>query len=385
MRRLFLALADRGYAWGVRPLIFRAPAQTAHMRMMRWLALADRMPALSRMLAGVRGLLMEARPVTVGGVVLDTPLILAAGLVKGHGFADEDAALAAVARGENIMPGWRTIPALAGPVEFGSFTRWPRLGNPGTVMWRDVQTRSTQNRVGLKNPGVHAAAAFLAARRDSLPEVFGINIAVSPGVVDPDRQTEEVLAGLRAFVERGVRPAWFTLNLSCPNTEDDPGGHQTASLTEQLCGAAVGYLRTVEAQTGGAIPLWVKVGPGLDERQYQILMRVFEAVGVQAVVATNTLAMPTPEDASLAAGVGGGTLHAHAVAAARALAAAGSEAVHVVGCGGVLDGETCRDFARLGVRAVQYWSALVYRGPLAAALIAAECAQYEGAKDGTHE
>ncbi len=131
--------------------------------------------------------------------------------------------------GRNIIPGWRCVPRLVGLVEFGSFTRWPRLGNPGVVVWRDVPTRSTQNRVGLRNPGALAAAEFLAARTKPIcPPQFGINIAVSPGVDDPDQQTDEVLAALAAFVERGVYPAWFTLNLSCPNTEDDPTGNQTA-------------------------------------------------------------------------------------------------------------------------------------------------------------
>ncbi len=44
----------------------------------------------------------------------------------------------------------------------------------------------------------------------------------------------------------------------------------------------------------------------------------------------------------------------------------------VIGCGGVLDGAAYNDFARVGVPAVQYWSALIYRGPLAAAVIRAE-------------
>jgi dihydroorotate dehydrogenase len=44
----------------------------------------------------------------------------------------------------------------------------------------------------------------------------------------------------------------------------------------------------------------------------------------------------------------------------------------VVGCGGVLDKPSWLAFSRIGVRAVQYWSALVYRGPLAAALIVNE-------------
>ncbi|MBN2471053.1 MAG: hypothetical protein JXN59_10035 [Anaerolineae bacterium] len=367
LRQALLMINRVGYAGLLRPLIFRRSAEEAHTRTMRLLAWADRQAGLCALLAAVRRVMMPPAPVEIGGVTLPGSLILAAGLVKGDGFLHEESALTAVQRGRDIMPGWRAIPAMAGLVEFGSFTRWPRMGNPGTVLWRDAATTSTQNRVGLKNPGVLAAAAFLAARRHSLPPQFGINIAVSPGVSDPAQQAAEVLAGLRAFITAGVIPTWFTLNLSCPNTEDDPGGHQTAELAAQVCGAAVGCLR----QEAGDVPLWVKVSPGLGAEQYAALMDVFARVGVRAVIATNTLAMPTPDDPALAAGVGGGLLHAHALAAVRELRAAGGP-VDVIGCGGVLDGATFQAFTAAGAPVAQYWSALVYRGPFAAALIQAE-------------
>jgi dihydroorotate dehydrogenase len=376
MRAAFLRASDAAYTRLLRPLIFRSSAQTAHERMMRLLRMADRWftPALGT----IHRLTFADSPVTVGGVTLPAPLILAAGLVKGEGFASEDDALAAVRAGRNIIPGWRSIPRLVGPVEFGSFTRWPRLGNPGVVVWRDVPTRSTQNRVGLRNPGAWAAAAFLAAHKADLPPVFGINIAVSPGVDDPGQQTDEVLAALAAFVERGVFPAWFTLNLSCPNTEDDPTGYQTADGARQLCAAAIsmlgrGVLQYAPTRLGGEvnIPLWVKLGPNLSPEQYRALMAVFAETGVRAVVATNTLPQPTPADATVTAGVGGGRLHAHALRTAAALVQE-KTAVDVIGCGGVLDGSTFRAYTSLGITAVQYWSALVYRGPLAAALITYE-------------
>jgi dihydroorotate dehydrogenase len=145
---------------------------------------------------------------SVGGVDLPFSLILAAGWVKGDGFSSEEEALDAVAAGRNIIPGWRSMPALVGPVEFGSFTRWPRMGNLGTVLWRDVPTRSTQNRVGLKNPGAKAAATFLSQCRGNLPPCFGINIAVSPGVADPSQERHEVLESLDTFLQRGIFPSW---------------------------------------------------------------------------------------------------------------------------------------------------------------------------------
>jgi dihydroorotate dehydrogenase len=271
-------------------------------------------------------------------------------------------------RGENIIPGWRSLPRLVGPVEIGSFTRWPRAGNPGVVVWRDAPTQSTQNRVGLKNPGARAAAAFLARGRHNLPRVYGINIAVSPGVDDPAQEQSEIVAALDAFLSLGIVPSWFTLNLSCPNTEDDPTGRQTEDRTRLAVRAALACI-------GGAAPLWVKLGPDLSREQYCALLRALADEGARAVIATNTLGQPAPDGSGLLAGVGGGRLHQRALEVAALLAGeiqSRGYPLDVIGCGGVLDGRTWAAFSQIGVRAVQYWSALVYRGPLAAALIANE-------------
>ena len=45
-----------------------------------------------------------------------------------------------------------------------------------------------------------------------------------------------------------------------------------------------------------------------------------------------------------------------------------------MGCGGVLDGSGYEIFRDRGAAAVQYWSALVFRGPTAPALILSEAA-----------
>lgn len=353
-----IQLIDRLYRLTL-PLTLRTDAQTAHHRFIEALRLADENPAAVWLAETIGRLTAPHDPVYVGGVALPHPFILSAGLVKGDGFTDENAALETISRAQNIIPGWRVIPALVGAVEFGSFTRYPRMGNPGTVMWRDAATQSTQNRIGLRNPGAHAAAEFL--RWHPLPPVFGVNIAVSPGVDDPAQEKQEALEAVAAFTSRGITPSWFTLNLSCPNTEDDPRGNQTAYKARDLCGALV--------DAAGDMPLWVKVGPCLSDAQYGALMTAFAETGVRAVIATNTRPEPTP-DGSATAGVGGGALRESAVAAVKALITARGDApVDVIACGGVLDGECYQTYRKLGAGAVQYYSALIYRSPLAAAII----------------
>ncbi len=360
-----------------RPLIFRQSAQEAHQRVMDLLARMDSNPAMFSAMQMVNKLAFQKYGMSVGGVRLPHPFILAAGFVKGIGFADEKAALAAIKLGINLIPGWRTMPALVGPVEFGSFTRYPRIGNTGVVIWRDPKTFSTQNRVGLKNPGAVAAAAFLSVNKNALPPIFGINIAVSPGVSDPDEEKTHVIEAINAFIARGVYPTWFTLNLSCPNTEDDPEGNQTERGARELCGAVTEHLVNAKAETGREFPLWVKVSPNLSSEQYAVLMRAFHETGVKAVIATNTLPAPSPNDAQVTAGVGGGRLHQAAVQATHILASEAQKhayAVDVIGCGGVQDPQSHRNFVSAGAKAVQYWSSMIYRGPLVAALILNEVA-----------
>ena len=49
----------------------------------------------------------------------------------------------------------------------------------------------------------------------------------------------------------------------------------------------------------------------------------------------------------------------------------------MIACGGILDGASFRQYLDLGVEAGQYWSALVYRGPFAAAIIESELAEHD--------
>ena len=369
-RRFLLSGYDVLYKLIVRPLLFSVSSAVSHALLIRFLRWCDHSLLLVFLFSLLRLMTMRSINFVAGNVKLAHPLIVAAGLVKGDGFASEDEAWRALQNGDNIIAGWRSVPALLGAVEFGSFTRYPRLGNSGTVLWRDVSTQSTQNRVGLKNPGALAAAEFLAQRRHQLPKVFGINLAVSPQTL-LEQEALDLKASLEAFLRRHVVPSWFTLNLSCPNTEDDPQCHQTAETAERLCAVMLDTLRSYNLD----VPLWVKISPNLSTQQLEALMRVFTELGVSAVVATNTLPCPAPDLPDVTAGIGGGRLFPAAYKTVQHLvhiATKYEDPPDIIACGGIIDGRSYRAYQMLGVRAAQYWSALVYRGLLAAALIESE-------------
>jgi dihydroorotate dehydrogenase len=367
-----MVLSAYRLAWRPAAVLVRGrDAEVGHARtvaLMRRADGSDRLLTLARL---VNRVAFPARPTEVGGVTLPHPVVVAAGLVKGDGYATEAEAMAAVQRGRDIVPGWRSVPALIGAVEFGSFTRHPRPGNLGRVLWRDDATRSMQNRVGLRNPGASAAAAYLRSVAPRLPAVWGVNLAVSPGVDDVEQAALELGEAASAFQEafegQVHPPAWYTLNLSCPNTADDPHGRQSEALAGRLAAALHG---TVSA------PVWAKIGPDLSERQLEGLVSAFVGAGVRAVVATNTVARPTPHRDAVA-GISGARLRPLALATVTrlaAIAASRSADLDIVGSGGILSGAHLRAFQAAGARAVMLYSALVFRGPLAGALVLREAA-----------
>ncbi len=350
----------------LRRFLFALPPDEAHRMVIGRLAALDRHPGLCDAAARYR----ERRSLLggrVGRVILDSPLILAAGLVKGEGFLTEDEAMGAVAAGRNIIPGWRSAGALLGPVEMGTFTPRPRLGNQGQVLWRHTEAQSLLNRVGLRNPGAAAAAAFLGERSEGLPDVYGISIASDPDQADPARRVEEAAEAVRYFAEAGVRPSWTTVNVSCPNVDQ---GYDLSSLPGE-----VGDLcRAVRAELWGASPLWVKVAPDVGRGRYGSIAQAAVEGGAEAIVATNT-APGRLSGTEIGVGVGGASLHGLALEVVEELDSFRTESgteFEIVGCGGVLDGQSYRDFLDRGAAAVQYWSALVFRGPTAPALILAE-------------
>ena len=342
----------------------RKPPEQAHESALRHLRFLDKHP---RLLAAVASRFpKESWPVEAGGVQLDNPLILAAGLVKGEGFASETEAMDAVRQGRNIIPGWRSVPAIAGAVEMGSFTPASRLGNSGTVLWRDAEHRILYNRIGLRNPGTRAAAAFLGERQTELPATYGISFAADPDETDLQQKCESIAEAAKHFISAGLRPSWVTVNLSCPNT--DPAiqtSTEPPSHAKAICDA-------VKQELPAEIPLWAKVGSDLPEAVYQELAQALAEAGAKAIVAVNTATRKVPQSSptETQAGMGGALLRPEALRAVAALASASN--IDIIGCGGIFNGSDLQAFQNAGAKAAQYWSALVFRGPNAATLIARE-------------
>lgn len=363
LRSLILAVYRCKFAL-LRYSLFRVQANTAHELIQDLFERWDQNDLLQGLLRRIGNFLRPQAAVTVGGVELPQPFMLAAGWCKGEGYDNEVQALGTVVRDGNLLPGWRTLPHLAGAVEFGSYTRWPRQGNQGRTLFRYPAARGLGNRIGLRNAGIRAVASFLALHRDQLPPVWGINLASTPGEDDPATLRREIGESLAYLEDARLTPSWLTLNVSCPTGEEAADLKQTVEpLTAVLEGA--------RAAVPGSLPLWLKVSPCLTARQYEQILLLAVQFGVRAIVATNTRQERDAAD-GFHWGASGGLLTDDAWDALRKLVTLKrlhQASLDIVACGGIRHGRDVARLRPLQVNAWQYHTAMIYRGPLAGVLI----------------
>lgn len=334
------------YSRACRPGPDREAAYRAKL-LQDYLAPVDRHEGLLRICRGIGSVLLPYAPVQVGGVHLPQPFILAGGWIKGRGYSSEKEALAHVVRRDSYLPGWRTLPRLAGPVEFGSFNRWPR-----------VVPDTSSNQAFSGNPGIRAATAFLSLHQSQLPSTYGFNISPPPAPGDAEEMQKEITESLETIFAAGLEPSWITLNLAHIMMDPESG----TTIHELLKAAS----QTIPE----AIPLWFKVSPGLPVPYYRELLDMCDECNVKAIIATDVLFQTDSQGSP--ANVNGRPLAPLARRAQVVLATLKrihGHTVDIVACGGIMAGRDLPALKQLGIRAWQYHSALMYRGPLAGPLI----------------
>jgi dihydroorotate dehydrogenase (NAD+) catalytic subunit len=266
---------------------------------------------------------MPSLSVDVGGLLLQNPVMLAAGILGTTGASLRRAALAG-----------------AGGVVTKSIGSDPREGHPGPTV---VQVEcGLLNAMGLPNPGFREFQKEIdIAKTSGVPvvaSIFGSSAAEF------------------ARIARGLQPDAFELNLSCPHAEK--------------YGSELGrYPDLVEAVTGAVkasanVPVWVKLTPNTAD--IVELGRAAQSGGADAVVAINTLkAMAIdietgyPILGNKFGGLSGSAVKPVAVRCVYELAS--NLDIPVIGVGGVSSWEDAVEMMMAGAKAVQVGTAL-YRG-----------------------
>lgn len=249
----------------VRPLIFLMEPEQAHS-VLKKIGVALGSNALTR---GLTSLLFnyenQALNTKVDGVTYRNPVGLSAGF-------DKDGELTKI------------YPSLGfGLAELGSFTGEVCPGNPGRRLFRMVKSKAIVVWYGLNNQGAEKIAKRLA-NVDFGPLRVGINAAksnITPEFVLED-SIQDYLKTMHAFKDIGD---YFTINISCPNTQDGEPFVDRGNL-DALLNAVNDEIRPLTDR-----PIYVKLAADMTLEEINIIVDACVEHKMDGVVLTN-LAKP---------------------------------------------------------------------------------------------
>jgi dihydroorotate dehydrogenase len=320
----------------LKPLLFRLDAEVAHEWTTRLMVLTHRLGMLGREAVA------DGERVSVLGLSFPNRVGLAAGMDKSA----------------KAVEAWSALGF--GAVEVGTLTPRAQPGNAKPRLFRLPEHEGLINRMGFNNPGIDAAVGRLRKRR--CQAVVGVNIGKNFDTPN-ERAVEDYLYGLKAAYEVAD---YVAVNISSPNTKGlrDLQGEEAIRL---LLGRLQEEQSRLQGRNGRRVPMLVKIAPDLTEEQVEALARVFNELGVDGVIATNTtigragvVGHPLEGEAG---GLSGAPVLQGSNAVLGALRQRVAARIPLIGVGGILGAAEALEKRRLGAELVQVYSGLVFRGP----------------------
>src|SRR5215813_1985083 len=262
--------------------------------------------------------------ITLGGVALPNPLILAAMYYD-----------------PRILK--RAMGLGFGAVTAKSITRLPRPGHPlpNLVRWATAAGPGLVNCNGFQNPGLEAFRASIAA----LPHRVPLIVSVAGESVEDYVALVEALGPLGDLVE---------VNISSPNTKLVYAWNERPQA-----------LREVLQALGRASPrpLIVKLSPDFaDTNERDIIPAALEA-GVRIVNYGNTRRIEEPRLSQRAGGLSGPEIFPTTLDNVRRTRKRFGDALEIIGTGGVDAPDKAIALLDAGARAVSYFTGFITQGP----------------------
>ena len=336
----------------LRPLFFRASAETAHHAGIRLGKLGQLAPPVLRALYAPKlsGADRARLRVEAFGLEFETPVGIAAGLDK---------------NGELV----RLWPHLGlGFCEVGSVSAQPSAGNPKPRAFRLAKDEALINRMGLNNHGAHAIAARLKSTKPTPGFAMAINLAKthSPEILG-DAGIEDFVTSFQLLLPHAD---FIVLNVSCPNTAEGKTFESPEALTPLL--DAILLERTRQHSN---VPLLVKLSPPatlpVDEGELDDILALALERQVTGFVATNTASdraglahtSPAEIEAIGRGGLSGAPLRERSNALVQHLYRKVGQRATIIGVGGIDSVDSAYERILSGASLIELYTGLVFKGP----------------------
>ena len=253
-------------------------------------------------------------PNTIAGLTFPNRIGLAAGFDK-NGVAGK--ALAALGFGH---------------IEFGTVTKQKQLGNPKPRITK-TPYRTIFNNMGMPNCGYEKFHKNLLA---NYPDHCIVGVSIAGKEISDFTTMINDFYGLAHYI---------TINLSCPNVENQPDQFIPILKACQLYRDNKPAFKT---------PLFVKLPGNIELATIERTVKSIADCGMNGFIATNS--HPSRNGAESGRKIKNKSLAV--VAAVKA-----HTPLPVVGCGGILSVSDAKDYFNAGAELVQIYSGLVFNGP----------------------
>src|SRR5207244_2184338 len=243
--------------------------------------------------------------------------------------------------------------------EIGTVTPRPQAGNPHPRLFRLPRDQGVINRLGFNSAGAEAVLRRLTARAHA-GGIVGVNVGANKDSMD---RIADYVHQIELFAPVA---SYFTCNISSPNT---PGLRdlQQGSVFDELTARVIEARERAGARAGRK-PVLIKIAPDLALGELDAIVGVACRRGVDGMIVGNTtvarpLWLREQATAQEAGGLSGRPLFALATRMLAETFVRVEGAFPLVGVGGIDSGATALAKIRAGASLVQFYSALVFRGP----------------------
>lgn len=326
----------------IRPIFFKTDPEKIHHFVIGCLSVASRMAPVYYF---IRHFLNFSDPVLqtqIGKIKLSNPIGLAAGFDK-----NTEAPLA--------------YPMLGfGYAELGSVTYKAQPGNPKPRLWRLPKDKGLIVYYGLSNHGALSAAKKLKKIKIH-PVPLGVSVAPTTGLslsqmADDYARSFETILPYADFV---------TLNVSCPNVVGCDLFAQLSFIKELL-----EKINNLKKQLNSTVDVFIKIGPDMNNQQYDEIVEACVANNVTAIIATNLIKnrsnispSSTVQELNHPGGISGKMVNAKSNEVIRYLYKKAAGRLRIVGVGGVFTAEDAYEKVKAGASAIQLITGFIYGGP----------------------
>lgn len=317
--------------------LFLLPAETAHALVIKLMQFMS--------CTGIVNLIKakQTKPVTVNHIKFKNPIGIAAGF---------DKAGTAITACESLGIGF---------IEVGTFTPKPQIGNPKPRLFRIPEINALINRMGFNNVGIEQAIKNIKTQNHTIP--LGISIGKNNDTPE-DEAINDYLFGMEKMAEFSD---YLSVNISCPNVPNHKAFWAGESFTKLLTAVKKKQLE-LEQQTQRYVPIYLKISPDLTEADVLNFCAVFNASGLDGVIATNTSPGWRPEDYTNdvlleKGGLSGAPIYPKVLKIIKLLKSNLKPGTTIIALGGIDSPEKAQECFTAGADLIQLYTGLIYEGP----------------------